>query len=85
MTRIESSEIMIQRNSLPTPMMPPILVNRVRLPLIINVSISDYNQELTDGQVGSGLLHLSVESHKQPVSVISGVKTSSRDEDILCQ
>ena len=30
--RIESSEIMIQRNSLPTPMIPPILVSRVRLP-----------------------------------------------------
>ena len=42
------------------------------------ISISDYYQyhELTDGQVGSGLLHLSVESHKQPISVISGVKTN---------
>ena len=39
------------------------------------ISISDYHY-ITDGQVGSGLLHLSVKSHKQPVSVISGVKTN---------
>ena len=37
----ESSVIKIQRNSLPTPIMPPILVSRVRVPVMINI-ISDY-------------------------------------------
>ena len=31
---------------------------------------------LADGKVGSGLLHLPVKSHEQPVSIFSGVKTN---------
>ena len=46
-----SREIMIQRNSFPTPMMPPILVSRVRLPWIIIIAFFPdyYYYELADG------------------------------------
>lgn len=45
---------------------------------MISVIITlDYpSSALADGQVGSGLLYLSVKSHEQSVSVFSGVKTN---------
>ena len=77
MMRIESSEIMIQRNSLPTPMMPPTLVSRVRGSMVRWEELTSTSLSKVTNTPYLGQLNIKVHLDHQSKPVVTLIKSNA--------